>query len=119
MTDEPDDYEIPLEGYEAALGNDLSTLQARIEELEAQIEELHYGVTAAHFQGYIQGGQVAEAKLAKAVEALQVFADDANWFDTPDNDGVTMNPTWRGPTFTPEQFARDVIAELTGGQKDD
>jgi hypothetical protein len=63
MTDEPDDYDIPLEGYEAALGNDLLALQARIKALEAQIEELHHGVTAAHFQGYIQGVQAAEAKL--------------------------------------------------------
>jgi hypothetical protein len=46
----------------------------RIEELEAKIEELHYGVTAAHFQGYMEGKQKAEAKLAKAVEALKNLA---------------------------------------------
>ena len=57
----------------------------------------------------------AEAKLAKAIETLQVFADDANWFDSFELDAVTINPTWRGPTFTPEQFARDVIEELKGG----
>ena len=38
--DEPDDYDIPLEGYEAALGNDLSALQTRIEELEAENAKL-------------------------------------------------------------------------------
>jgi hypothetical protein len=47
----------------------------RIEELEAQIEEQHNGVTAAHFQGYMEGKQQTEAKLEKVVEALKNLAD--------------------------------------------
>ena len=74
MTDEPDDYEIPLEGYEAALGDDLSALQARIKELEAQITAMEEGLTAVHMAGYMDGRKAAEAKLAKAVEVLERIA---------------------------------------------
>ena len=79
----------------------------RIEELEAQITELHYGVTAAHFQGYIQGGQAAEAKLAKAIKTLEYYAgywaDDKTFIRTDDGG----------------ELASETIKELTGGQKDD
>ena len=92
-------YEYTFRGEAGAGLYSIADMNKRIEELEAENARL-------------------KADKATALEALQVFADDANWFDTPDSDGVTMNPTWRGPTFTPEQFASDVIAELTGGKDD-
>jgi hypothetical protein len=57
-----------------------------------------------------------EAKLAKAVEALEVFSDDRNWFDVRDAgadpyDG-RMYAAWRGPADEPEEFARTTLAEL-------
>ena len=55
-----------------------------------------------------------EAKLAKAVEAFGVLADDTNWFDAIEEDG-TFSPAWRG-TGSPEQIARTTLAELTGGK---
>lgn len=53
-----------------------------------------------------------EAKLAKAVEALGILADDTNWFDAVEDDG-TFSPAWRG-TGSPEEIARTTLAELKG-----
>ena len=53
-----------------------------------------------------------EAKLAKAVEALGILADDTNWFDAVEEDG-TLYPAWRG-TGSPEDIARTTLAELKG-----
>jgi len=50
-----------------------------------------------------------EAEVARLREALEVFADDTNWFDaTEDN---IRYPAWRGPVDEPEEFARAALAE--------
>jgi len=50
-----------------------------------------------------------EAEVARLREALEVFADDRNWFDaTEDN---IRYPAWRGPVDEPEEFARATLAE--------
>ena len=50
----------------------------RCEELEAQITAMEEGLTAVHMAGYMDGKKAAEAKLAKAVEALRGWIDFAN-----------------------------------------
>jgi len=45
----------------------------RIEELQTQIEELHHAVTAAHFKGYMDGKQAAEAKLNDQTRLIEQF----------------------------------------------
>ena len=71
----------------------------RCEELEAQITAMEEGLTAVHMAGYIDGQKAAEAKLAKAVEAMQFWKDAVE----PDVDKAIalMDAT---------------LAELTGGK---
>ena len=119
---------LELEERLKAATDDAKEAEAYVEELEADNKGLRHmildqinstgddpEIMAATRAEWAARAKAAEAKLAKAIETLQVFADDANWFDSFELDAVTINPTWRGPTFTPEQFARDVIEELKGG----
>ena len=71
----------------------------RCEELEAQITAMEEGLTAVHMAGYMDGKKAAEAKLAKAVEAMQFWKDAVE----PDVDKAIalMDAT---------------LAELTGGK---
>ena len=74
----------------------------RIEELQSQIEEMHYAVTAAHFQGYTEGKQAAEDKLAKAVEAVKSIKSD---MDDRDDNGAYLT-------------CKYIIAKLEGDSDD-
>lgn len=112
MTNEPYDYDIPLEGYEAALGNDLSKLQARIKELKAMIADQINStgddpqIMAASRAEWAARAKVAEAKLAKAIKTLECYAghwaDDKTFIRTDDGG----------------ELASETIAELTGGKDD-
>lgn len=107
MTDEPDDYDIPLEGYEAALGNDLSALQARIEGLEAENKNLRYMIIDQEASGLVNMVSIMqlEAKLAKA-EWLLVDAT------------VQLEEGKIKTRRNRAALIRQFLAELTGGKDD-
>jgi hypothetical protein len=59
--------------------------------------------------------EALEAENARLKWALEVFADDTNWFDvTEDN---IRYPAWRGPVYEPEEFARAALAKARGETK--
>jgi len=92
----------------------------RIEEMEAALDsaEIEHGMTSngnlwrfwsKRACDTAKQNSALEAKLARLREALEVFADDKNWFDaTEDN---IRYPAWRGPLDEPEEFARAALAE--------
>ena len=87
----------------------------RIEELQSR---LRWVITERDdtFVRMLRRVETAEAKLAKALEALGAFADDTNWFDAAEEDG-TFYPAWRG-AGSPEEIARTALKELTEGKHD-
>jgi hypothetical protein len=55
--------------------------------------------------------EALEAENARLKRALEVFADDTNWFDaTEDN---IHYPAWRGLVDEPEGFARAALQKET------
>jgi hypothetical protein len=119
MSDEPDDYDIPLEGYELSLGNDLLALHGRFKELEAKLKSMAMDaklkamiadqinstgddpeIMAATRAEWAARAKAAEDKLAKAVEALSEIKSDLEDMD--------YNSAYL--------ICKHIIAELTGGK---
>jgi hypothetical protein len=85
----------------------------RAKEAEAKLRDMALELIAVN-----EGADAAEAKLAKALEALEVFSDDRNWFDVRDAGADPYDgreyAAWRGLADEPKEFARTALASLQG-----
>ncbi len=67
---------------------------ARIIELEAGVTDMHEGLTTVYWSGYEDGKKAMEAKLAKAVEALELYSCDDGCNDCPEHERDRVTCGW-------------------------
>ena len=97
----------------------------RIEALEREKREAALDALAAHGQAHdaYEAQLKAEARLAKAVEALREIAAEASVrVETKKHGGIShkkLYEGWRKLAVKRIDTARAVLAEIEGGKKDD